>query len=203
MGKKLFFSFGMIFKHFKLKSRVLSGSSVQMFLIYLHSQNRRKAFLFPPVAQVLLTFGREADFWHCHHTLPWRLALWMQASWQLHFTAASWFCALTLSPLSYSSSHFFSLPSFSLTFTRSQDMVELNFAILTSLLTAVKSIFDNSLGFYMRKNRHTTCWALVCLLMEIRLIRALLIGTVCCLFFFFNSVAELGPFLANECETYW
>lgn len=64
-----------IFKHFKLRSRVFSGSSMQMFLIYLHSQNGRKAFSFPPVAQVPLTFGSEADFWHCHHTLPWRLAL--------------------------------------------------------------------------------------------------------------------------------
>lgn len=36
--------------------------------------------------------------------------VWMLASWQLFFTAASWFCALTPSPLSYSSGHFLSLP---------------------------------------------------------------------------------------------
>lgn len=32
-------------------------------------------------------------------------------------------------------------------------MDELRFAILTSLLTAVESIFDNSLGFYIRKKQ--------------------------------------------------
>lgn len=72
-------------------------------------------------------------------------------------------------------------------------MDELNFAILTSLLTAVKSIFDNSLGFYMRKKQtyhllssflspdgDTVDWSSA--------------DSYSMLFFFFNSVAELRLF---------
>lgn len=82
--------------------------------------------------------------------------VWMPASWQLLITAASWFCTLTLLPLSYTSRKFHSLPVPLINIYKIPGYGSTRFCHINEPLRAVKSIFDNSFWFYLKKEKRKT-----------------------------------------------